>query len=72
MVSAWIQRMKLTALALLTAGTLFGPGCGMTDIRDSMVSGGLGFVKTMTTEFLDMAVPNLDEMFPSIPAEQQS
>lgn len=69
MISAWIQRMKLTALALLTAGTLFGPGCGLTDIRDNMVAGGLGFVKTMTTEMLDLVVPNVGEMFPAVPAQ---
>lgn len=69
MITGWIHRVKMAALSLLTAGMLFGPGCGLTDIRDNMVAGGLGFVKSMTTDVLDLVVPNLDELFPSIPAE---
>lgn len=68
MMAGWIRRVKFAALTM-TAGMLLGTGCGLTDIRDNMVAGGLGFVKSMTTDVLDLVVPNLDELFPAIPAE---
>jgi len=64
MFSTWMVRIKMAAMTALTAGMLFGPGCSVTDIRDNVVAGSLGFVKTYTGQVLDLLVPDANVLFP--------
>lgn len=70
MLAIWIRTIKITLAGLLTTGMLFGTGCGMTDIRDNIVAGGLGFVKAFTGDLLDAALPDVNEIFNAVPDNQ--
>ncbi|HOA74853.1 MAG TPA: hypothetical protein PL151_07680 [Phycisphaerae bacterium] len=63
MFKTYMTRVKMAALSLLTAGVLFGPGCGMTDLRDNVVAGSLGFVKNYTTDVLETLIPAAADLF---------
>jgi len=48
----------LTLLAAMTAGTTLNVSCGLGDVRDSMVTGLLNYVKTSTSDALTGLLPS--------------
>ena len=60
------ERAAKILLLVACGATLPGGGC-VSDIRDNMVKGGLGFVNSYTQSLINALVPNVDELFPGIP-----
>ncbi len=56
-------------LLLVTCGAVLPGGSCMSDIRANMVKGSLGFVSSFTQSLVNSLVPNVNELFPSVPAE---
>jgi len=54
------------ACAMLVGGTLFS-GCNVTDIRDSLIQGGLGAVQDAANNAVGSLLINFNEIFEATP-----
>lgn len=59
-------KAAFVACCTLGAGTVFAP-CSLTDLRDSVIKGGLGAVEGAAKDALDSILVNFNEFFSPIP-----
>ncbi len=52
-----ITAIKMTALATMTAGTLFASVCSAADVRHNLAAGTQSFIKSYTIDIFEALVP---------------
>ena len=57
----------MKVLLLVTCGAVLPGGSCMSDVRDNLVKGGLGFVNSFTQQAVDALIPDVNELFPAVP-----
>ena len=59
-------KLTLVAAMALVGGTVF-TSCGLTDIRDNLISGALSGVKGAASNWIDGLLPDFNEFIEAVP-----
>jgi hypothetical protein len=64
----WMYKIRIAMLTacMMVGGTMFS-GCGLTDIRDNLVSGALGAIEGASENFVGSLIIDFNEWIESVP-----
>ena len=63
----FLRKMRFAVLSVCVAGGTMFTSCGLTDIRDNLISGALGGIEGAAENWVSALIIDLNEIFEATP-----